>query len=67
MKMLERFWKEEDGIATVEILLILAVLIIIAILFRNTIIGWVKSILESLFPDANTVTGKPELDPVTTP
>ena len=39
MKMLKKFWTEEDGITTIEILLILAVLIIIALLFRKTIIG----------------------------
>lgn len=56
MKMLKEFWAEEDGIATVEILLILAVLIIIAILFRKTIVKWVEDILATLFPDASDVT-----------
>lgn len=63
MNMLKKFWMEEDGITTVEILLILAVLIVIAILFRNTIINWVKNILATLFPDPSTTTGQPTLAP----
>ena len=53
MKMLKEFWAEEDGIATVEILLILAVLIIIAILFRKTIMEWVQNMLGDLFRNAD--------------
>lgn len=53
MKMLKEFWTEEDGIATVEILLILAVLIIIALLFRETIINWIKKMLDSIFGHTN--------------
>ncbi|WP_072327783.1 MULTISPECIES: Flp1 family type IVb pilin [unclassified Paenibacillus] len=34
-----RFWKEEDGLGTLEILLIIAVLIIIAIAFRKWIMN----------------------------
>lgn len=54
MKMFKEFWEEEDGIATVEILLILAVLIVIAIIFRKTIVNWVKGITDKLFNDATT-------------
>ena len=54
--MLREFWQEDDGIATVEILLILAVLIIIALLFRKYIIEWVQNMLEKLFPKADDVT-----------
>lgn len=65
MGMLKEFWEEEDGIATVEILLILAVLIIIAIIFRNTIINWVKSIVSTIMPDASDTTAQPSLAPGT--
>ncbi|MDD6035295.1 MAG: Flp1 family type IVb pilin [Lachnospiraceae bacterium] len=54
--MLKRFWQEEDGMGVVEILLIIAVLIIIAILFRNVIIKWVKDVLAKLFPDPDSIT-----------
>ncbi len=56
MNLLKKFWQEEDGITTVEILLILAVLVIIAVLFRNTIISWVESILANLLPDQSSIT-----------
>ncbi|MBU7318723.1 Flp1 family type IVb pilin [Paenibacillus oleatilyticus] len=45
----QRFWKEEDGLGTLEILLIIAVLLIIAIAFRKWITKW----MESLFNDAS--------------
>ena len=60
MGMFKEFWEEEDGIATVEILLILAVLIIIAIIFRNAIIKWVKNILANLFVNYTAVLGEME-------
>lgn len=53
MKMLKEFWSEEEGMAVVEILLILAVLIIIAILFRKTIIDWVNKMLGNVFTNAD--------------
>ena len=62
MGMFKEFWEEEDGIATVEILLILAVLIIIAIIFRTAIIKWVKNILANLFPQEADITDKPPIE-----
>lgn len=50
MNMLKEFWKEEDGFAVVELLLILAVLIIIALLFNDAIVKWVTETLENIFP-----------------
>jgi len=49
MNTLKEFWEEEDGITTVEILLILAVLIVIAILFRDAIVGWVQRTIKTVF------------------
>jgi Flp pilus assembly pilin Flp len=43
---LSRFWKAEDGIGTLEILLIIAVIVIIAIAFRKWIMKWVKQLFE---------------------
>jgi Flp pilus assembly pilin Flp len=43
---LRRFWYEEDGLGTLEILLILAVLVAIAIVFRKWIISWVNTLFE---------------------
>ncbi len=52
--ILQEFWQEEEGMGTVEIVLIIAVLVSIALIFRNQVIEFVRSNLESIFGDANT-------------
>lgn len=47
--LLARFWKEEDGMGTVEIVIIVSVLVAIALLFRDTITKFVKDTLDHLF------------------
>ncbi|REK75670.1 Flp1 family type IVb pilin [Paenibacillus paeoniae] len=39
------FWRKEEGIGTLEIILIIAVIIIIAFIFKNWIISLVNSLL----------------------
>ena len=59
MAMLKMFmsklWKEEEGLGTLEILLIVAVLVAVAMLFGNTLIEWVTDILEDISPEAPTI------------
>ncbi|WP_010273531.1 Flp1 family type IVb pilin [Paenibacillus senegalensis] len=43
----KKFWNDEDGIGTLEILLILAVIVIIAIAFRKWIIQWVSGLFKA--------------------
>jgi Flp pilus assembly pilin Flp len=50
--MLKGFLKKEDGLGTVEIVIIIAVLVAVALIFRNAIIGFVKDILDSIFGDS---------------
>jgi Flp pilus assembly pilin Flp len=50
---LKRFVTEEDGMGTVEVIIIIAVLVGVALLFRNQLIKFVNGIIENLFPDAN--------------
>ncbi len=50
--MLKEFWMEEDGMGTVEIILIIAALVCVALIFRNAIVDFVKSTVESIFGDA---------------
>lgn len=45
-----QFWKDEKGLGTLEILLIVAVLVAIAIIFRK----WIGSWFQKLIGDANT-------------
>ncbi|MBB3112924.1 hypothetical protein FHS18_005026 [Paenibacillus phyllosphaerae] len=42
-------WKEEDGLGTLEIILIIAVVIIIALLFKD----WIIALLENLMGKAD--------------
>ena len=45
---LKAFWAEEDGLQTVEIVLIIIVIAAIAFLFR----GWIMGLLETIFRTA---------------
>lgn len=49
MKSLSSFFKEEDGLGTVEIVVIIAVLVGIALIFRDAIINFVTDIMKSVF------------------
>lgn len=51
--MIRQFFKDEEGMGTVELVLIIAALVTIAIIFRDQIIGFVQSNLESIFGDAS--------------
>lgn len=46
-KGIQNFWKDEDGLGTLEILLIVAVLVIIAIAFRKWIMKWVLELFNA--------------------
>lgn len=52
LQTLKNFVKEEDGISTVEIVVLIAILVGIALLFRNSIVSFVKKIIEG-FIDAD--------------
>jgi Flp pilus assembly pilin Flp len=49
--LLRRFIKEEDGLGTVEIVILIAVLVGIALIFRDAIIKFVTEIMKSVFAD----------------
>jgi hypothetical protein len=48
---MKSFLKEEDGLGTVEIVIIIAVLVGIALIFRDAIIKFVTDIMRSTFGD----------------
>jgi Flp pilus assembly pilin Flp len=50
---LKRFLREEDGMGTVEVIIIIAVLVGVALLFRKQLITFVNGIIDNIFPDAN--------------
>ncbi|HHW48866.1 MAG TPA: hypothetical protein GXX14_09650 [Clostridiaceae bacterium] len=60
LKTIKNFIKEEDGLGTVEIVIIIAVLVGIALIFRDAIINFVKRIMSGIFGDDNILN---DLDP----
>lgn len=53
--LIRSFIKEEDGMGTVEIVVIIAVLVGVALIFRNAIINFVTNLMSSIFNDDEIV------------
>ena len=51
MNLIKSFLREEDGLGTVEIVVIIAVLVGIALIFRDAIIKFVTDIMKTVFAD----------------
>ncbi len=53
--LLKRFWTEEDGMTTVEIVIIIAVLVSVALIFKDTITAFVTDLMKKFFktPEVN--------------
>jgi len=49
LNMLKRFWQEEDGLGTVEIVVIIAVLVGLALIFRQSITSFVVGVINRMF------------------
>jgi Flp pilus assembly pilin Flp len=47
LEILKNFMKDEEGISTVEIVVIIAILVGIALLFKESIVSFVKKIINS--------------------
>ncbi len=54
MEQLQQFWRDEEGMSTLEILLIIAVIVIIAIAFRKWIIAWVNGLFKNVDSDISS-------------
>lgn len=55
LKELKRFFQEEDGMGTVEIILIIVVLIGLVIIFKTQLRQLVNTVFEKITKDSNTV------------
>ncbi|HIV25830.1 MAG TPA: holin, BlyA family protein [Candidatus Scatomonas pullistercoris] len=55
MGELKSFWKEEDAVGVVEVILILVVLIGLVIIFRDQLTSLVRSILDKITNQSNSV------------
>ena len=49
MEMLKRFYSEEEGMGTVEIVMIIAALMCIALLFRKQVVEFAGNIMDKVF------------------
>lgn len=54
LSLVKGFFKDEEGMGTVEIVVIIAVLVTIALIFRKAITGFVEDTLQSIFGDAKS-------------
>ena len=55
MALLKRFAKEEDAIATVEIILIMVVLIGLVIIFKKQLVSLVNSLLDTITSKSKSI------------
>jgi Flp pilus assembly pilin Flp len=57
-ELMKEFIKEEDGIAIVEIILILVLLVGLVLLFRQSITDFVKGVIESIANNMDDITSE---------
>lgn len=55
LKNIKDFFKDEEGMGTVEIILIIVVLIGLVIIFKTQLRDLVKKVFEKITEDSNTV------------
>ena len=53
MKLISEFWKEEDAVGVVEVILI--VLIGLVLIFKKQLVSLVNSLMEKVTNQSNTV------------
>ena len=54
MNELRNFWDEEEGMGTVEMVLIIAALVCVALLFREALVNFIKDALGNVFGSDTT-------------
>ncbi len=57
MSLLKEFLAEEDGFGVVEMLLIIAALVCVAMIFRKSIVNFVNDTAADVFSDADAEAG----------
>lgn len=57
LRRMKDFWEDEDGMGTVEVILIIVVLIGLVIVFKKEISGIVESVFKTIKADTKTITG----------
>mgnify|MGYP000886783165 CR=1 FL=1 len=62
MNDLRMFWEEEEGLGTVEMVLLLAALVSIAIVLRLGLFGFMKDNMNKIFDNADKNAGVKGID-----
>jgi len=57
IKNIKSFIKDEDGMSTVEVVIIIAVLVGVALIFRKQIFEFIQNVAKKIF-DEDTITSK---------
>lgn len=53
LKLIKDFLKEEDGMETIEVVVIIAVLVAVALVFKDGIMNFLNLLMDKLFdPDS---------------
>lgn len=55
MRNLKNFWKEEDGMGVVEVILIIVVLVGLVLIFKNQIVDIVNRIFKTISNGVNKI------------
>jgi len=58
--LLKKFWQEEDGMGTIEVVILIAVLVAVALLFKDGIEEFVNDMMDKFFD-----TNKYDVEPMT--
>jgi Flp pilus assembly pilin Flp len=57
MSVLQNFWRDEEGIGVVEIVLILVILIALIVIFKDKITAIIKNAFSQIDSGAGTING----------
>ena len=57
LRRMRDFWKDEDGMGTVEVILIIVVLIGLVIVFKKEISGIVEDVFKTIRSETRAITG----------
>lgn len=54
-KFMLDFWNEEDGVEVIEVIIILAVILVVAVALRDEVIGWAESIFGKIGESVDSI------------
>lgn len=49
LDLFKRFWTEEDGMTTVELVIVVAVLMVVALIFKDGIVKFINQLMNKYF------------------